>query len=108
MDTEVDVPNADLRLVPGMYAQVNLQIERRDDALVVPPDAIDRSGASPSVYAIDAGGVIKIVPVTIGIETAQRLEIRSGLQQDDKVVVGRRAGLKAGDRVQAILDEHAK
>jgi multidrug efflux pump subunit AcrA (membrane-fusion protein) len=35
------------------------------------------------------------------METAQRVEIRSGLQEGDQVIVGRHAGLKDGDKVQA-------
>jgi RND family efflux transporter MFP subunit len=108
MDTEVDVPNADLTLVPGMYAQVNLQIEQRDNALFVPPEAIDRSGTSPTVFTVDGAASVRIVPVTVGLETAHRVEIRSGLNEGDTVVLGRRAGLKAGDRVQPKIEEEAR
>jgi RND family efflux transporter MFP subunit len=108
MDTEVDVPNADLTLVPGMYAQVNLRVEEHENALAVPPDAIERSGGSPSVYTVDQAGTIHVVPVTLGLETAQRVEVRAGLAEEDRVVVGRRAGLKQGDRVQPKMEEPAK
>jgi multidrug efflux pump subunit AcrA (membrane-fusion protein) len=49
--------------------------------------------------------VIHIVPVTLGMENAQRVEVRSGLQEGDVVVVGRRAGLKDGQPVQIRLME---
>jgi multidrug efflux pump subunit AcrA (membrane-fusion protein) len=45
--------------------------------------------------------VIQIVPVRLGIESAQRIEVRSGdLQEGDSVIVGSRAGLTAGNKVQ--------
>src|SRR5207237_7086199 len=40
MDTEVDVPNPALTLIPGMYAEVNLRVDERRDALSVPLDAV--------------------------------------------------------------------
>ena len=47
-----------------------------------------------------SAGVIHIVPVTLGLENDQRVEVRSGLQEGDAVVVGRHAGLKDGQQVQ--------
>jgi RND family efflux transporter MFP subunit len=102
MKTEVDVPNPTLVLIPGMYAEVNLVTEQRKDALSVPVEAIDGSGASASVFKVDVNGAVRIVPVTLGIETAHEVEIRSGdLKVGDSVVVGSRAGLKEGGKVRA-------
>jgi RND family efflux transporter MFP subunit len=104
MDTEVDVPNPSLTLIPGMYAEVSLRTDERAHTLTVPLDAIDRGGASPLVYAV-IGGTIHIVPVTLGLENAQRVEVRSGLDDRATVVVGRRAGLREGQQVRATLVE---
>jgi RND family efflux transporter MFP subunit len=101
MDTEVDVPNPSLTLIPGMYAEVNLQVEARKNALTVPLDAVEGTGASARVYLVQPPGIIHFVPVALGMETAQRVEIRSGLQEGDQVIVGRHAGFKDGDKVQA-------
>jgi len=100
MDTEVDVPNPALTLIPGMYAEVNLRVEERHNVLAVPLEAVDRSGPLPRVYVVLAGGAVHVSPVTLGLENDQRVEIRSGLQEGDVVVVGRRAGLKDGQQVQ--------
>ncbi len=101
MDTEVDVPNPALTLIPGMYAEVTLRLDGRTNVLTVPIDAVDRSGPSPRVFSVTPAGVIHIVPITTGLETAQRVEVQSGLQEGDAVVVGRRAGLKEGEQVEA-------
>jgi len=100
MDTEVDVQNQGLTLIPGMYAEVHLRIDESRAALGVPLDAVDRSTADALVYVIAAPGVIHIVPVTLGLETDQSVEIRSGLKEGDVVVAGRHAGLKDGQPVQ--------
>ena len=101
MKTEVDVPNPNLELVPGMYAEVDLITEQRKDVLTVPVEAVDGSGDSARVFTVQPAGSIRIVPVHLGIETAQRIEVRSSeLHVGDDVVVGSRSGLKNGMKVQ--------
>ncbi len=99
MDTEVDVPNPDLILVPGMYAEVVLNIEKRTGALAVPLDAVDSSGATARAFTVNSAGVIAIVPITTGIQNAQSIEILSGLAEGQTVITGRHAGLHDGQRV---------
>jgi RND family efflux transporter MFP subunit len=101
MKTEVDVPNASLVLVPGMYAEVDLITEQRKHVLAVPVEAVEGSGDSARVYTVQPQGTIQIVPVGLGIENARSIEIRSGsLKEGDNVVVGSRGGLKDGNKVQ--------
>jgi RND family efflux transporter MFP subunit len=100
MDTEVDVQNPSLTLIPGMYAEVNLHIAESRRALAVPLEAVDRSTPAARVYIVVAPGAIHIVPVTLGLETDQNVEVLSGLQEGDVVVTGRHAGLRDGQKVQ--------
>jgi RND family efflux transporter MFP subunit len=103
MDTEVDVPNPSLTLIPGMYAEVDLRVDERRDALTVPLDAVDRNGGSARVYTVTPSGAIHIVAVSLGLEDDRRVEVRSGLRDGDVVVVGRRTALKDGQQVQTKL-----
>ena len=101
MKTEVDVPNPTLVLVPGMYAEVDLVTEQRRNVLAVPVEAVDGSGSSARVFTVQPSGTLQIIPVRLGIETAQQIEILSGdLKEGEQVVVGPRSGLKDGNRVQ--------
>jgi RND family efflux transporter MFP subunit len=100
MDTEVDVPNPTLTLIPGMYAEVNLRIDERRNVLSIPLDAVDRSGSASRVYTVTPDGTLHITPLTLGLESDQRVEVISGLQEGDTVVVGRHAGLKDRQQVQ--------
>ena len=100
MKTEVDVPNPALTLVPGMYAEVDLITEQRSRALAVPVEAVDGSGGATRVFVVRSG-VIDVIPIQAGIETARLVEVRAGdLQEGEEVVVGSRASLKNGVKVQ--------
>jgi len=102
MKTEVDVPNPALILIPGMYAKVDLVTEQRKNVLAVPVEAVEGSGNTARVFMVQTSGAIQIIPVVLGIENARQIEIRSGgLKEGDRVVVGSRAGLKDGNKVQA-------
>jgi RND family efflux transporter MFP subunit len=104
MKTEVDVPNPNLELIPGMYAEVDLVTEQHRHVLSVPVEAVDSTGGATRVFAVAPSGAIEIVPVVLGLEDAQRVEIRSGeIADGQSVVVGSRAGLKQGDLVQPRL-----
>lgn len=102
MDTEVDVQNDGLALMPGMYAEVDLHLDEHKSVVTVPIDAVDGTGAAARVYQVIDPGVVHVIPVSIGLQTAQVAEIRSGLAAGDNVIVGRRAGLKDGDRVSPV------
>ncbi len=101
MDTEVDVPNRDGSLVPGMYAEVHLHLAARPNVLSVPLDAVDGLGTSVQQAYVVRDGIVHLVTV----KTACRRQIESrfsrDLQEGDKVIVGRHTGLSDGERVDA-------
>ncbi len=101
MNTEVDVPNPDESLVPGMYAEVHLHLANRPAALSVPLDAVDGLGTSVQQAYTVRDGVVHQVVVKVGLQTANRVEILSGLSSGDKVIVGRHTGLSDGQKVDA-------
>ena len=103
MDTEVDVPNPNLVLIPGMYAEVNLTLERRDRVLAVPVTAVDREGAKGRVMVITPNNRIEVREVALGLETANSIEVRSGLNEGDTVVIAGRSSLQPGEEVQIKL-----
>jgi multidrug efflux pump subunit AcrA (membrane-fusion protein) len=102
MDTEVDVPNADLLLIPGMYAEVHLSLDRRNRALTVPVSAVDM-GTEPSsgqVLVITSDNHVENRKVQLGLETATKIEVKSGLKEGELVVIGNRSGLQPGQEVR--------
>jgi RND family efflux transporter MFP subunit len=99
MNTEIDVPNRSYKLVPGMYAQVDLHTQQSRKVLAVPVEAIEEINGTPHVYAV-RNSTIQIVPVITGMRTAEQEEIRSGIGADELVIVGRHAGLQNGQKVK--------
>lgn len=69
--------------------------------LSVPLDAVDGLGTSVQQAYLIRGGELHLVKVTTGLQTATRVEIVSGLQRGDQVVVGRHSGLADGEKVNA-------
>ncbi len=101
MDTEVDVPNPTLVLIPGMYAEVNLTLNRRNGALAIPIMAVDRDDEkSGRVMVVTPNGRVEQRKIALGLETSQNVEVRSGLNEGDLVVLSGRSGLQAGQQVR--------
>jgi RND family efflux transporter MFP subunit len=107
MDTEVDVPNPDLVLIPGMYATVSLTLQQRNDALAIPLTAIGGSDQKPTVFLVRPDGTVEERAVTLGLETANRVEVRAGLSEGDLVVIGSRNQIHPGQQVSPKLVEMA-
>jgi RND family efflux transporter MFP subunit len=103
MPTEVDVPNGDLSLVPGMYAYASIGLERTRGVLTIPIQALDRADDKATVLVVN-GGRIERRDVRLGLETPDRIEIVNGLADGDMVVVGNRSQLRPGMPVTPKLD----
>jgi RND family efflux transporter MFP subunit len=99
MHTEVDIYNTDRKLLPGLYAEATLSLDRKDNAIAVPLQAVNQNGDQVSVYVVTPAGKIEIRNVGLGIQTATDAEVLSGVREGEMVVVGDRSSLKAGDTV---------
>ena len=95
MLVEVDVPNPTGELVPGMFADATIVLNQAHDVLTVPVEAIDRSGGRGSVVVITRDHLVDPRTVTVGLESASRVEISGPIAAGDLVVVGARDQLKA-------------
>ncbi len=100
MDTQVDVPNPTLILIPGMYAEAVLTLEKRPHALSVPLEGVNSGEKGSTAYVVGADHKISIKPIRIGLETPDRAEILSGLKESDLVIVGNRGQLTEGQTVE--------
>ena len=102
MITEIEVPNPNLELMPGMYATVVLKVEKHLQALAVPTEAV-AGEKTPTVYVVNQVNQIEEHSVKLGLETADKYEILSGLHEGDLVVIGNRSGFQAGQKVEPKL-----
>ena len=100
MHTEVQVPNPKYELVPGMYASVRIPLHTAQNVLAVPVQAVQSSGeGTGSVLVVDNNHKIDKQSVTLGAQTATRVEIVSGLKENDLVVFGEQGQYQAGQVV---------
>jgi RND family efflux transporter MFP subunit len=106
METEIEVPNPDLELVPGMYVSVMFKVDEHLHTLAIPPEALSGE-KNPTVYVVNANHEIESRPVTLGLETPERYEITSGLQEGELVMLGGRSMVHPGQKVEAKLMDRA-
>ena len=98
MLTEVDVKNPDLKLTPGMYADVIFNLEQKNGALIIPASAIIQ-GDQPSVMLVDSSNRLEKRPIVLGISGANSQEVTSGLHPGDRIIIGGQSELQPGQRV---------
>ena len=84
MRTEIDVPNRDGKLYPGMYAQVSLETEMHPHVLTVPASAIANDANGAYVYVVEQGRIAR-QPVKPGIAEGGAVEVQ-GLAEEADVV----------------------
>lgn len=101
METEVDVPNPDLTLSPGMYAETTFTLQQKNDAIVVPLTAVI-AGDRPTVWVVDSNGHAQQRFVTLGIATANTEEITQGISPGEMVIVGGQESLHEGEALRAV------
>jgi len=110
MHTEVDVPNPQRVLLPGLYADADLVLDRKDDVPTVPVQALNHAGDKTSVFVVTRNGELEDRSVQLGLQTASDAEITSGLNPGEQVVVSDRSGLKPGQKVHpqevAVMQYH--
>jgi RND family efflux transporter MFP subunit len=100
METEIDFDNRDGHLIPGMYAETQLSLRERKDALTIPLQAVTRNGDDATVLAVNSQSIIEERQVKLGLEDSARVEVLSGLTDGDRVVIGNRSQFHAGQKVQ--------
>jgi membrane fusion protein (multidrug efflux system) len=91
MLTEIELPNPTLELRPGMYATVKIGLEQKENALLIPTGAHLTEKSGTSVFVI-ADNKAKKTKVQTGFNDGTHVEIISGLQPDQKVIlIGKQA-----------------
>ena len=116
-EMEIEIPNQGYRLKPGMYARVQLTLDRRPNALTLPRAAVVEldgksgvfvaNGAAPASKSAQPGGnggstlTARFVPVVLGIRDADVVEVNAGVQEGMRVITTGALALKDGDRIIA-------
>jgi membrane fusion protein (multidrug efflux system) len=98
------VPNPAARLKPGMFSRVTLVLETRENAVIIPEQALVPQGTSRFVYRY-ADGKAALTKIELGLRRPGEVEIRSGLSAGDTIVIDGQLRLKDGAPVTVLTDK---
>jgi RND family efflux transporter MFP subunit len=95
---EIEIPNPDFRLKPGMYARVGITLDTQKEALVVPSEAVADLGGRRGVFQ-PLNGTAVFRTIQVGTESREFSEVLGGLREGDEVITTGARALRDGDRV---------
>jgi RND family efflux transporter MFP subunit len=96
---EIDLPNSDARLVPGLYVQVSFTLKNPVGVQI--PAAALLFRPKPQVAIIDARNVVEFREVKVGLDDGDVVQIESGLQEGDRVALNLSSQIASGVKVDA-------
>jgi RND family efflux transporter MFP subunit len=99
--TEIDIPNPDGALQPGVYCTVELKIPRKSPALIVPASAIIFNQNGMQVAVVE-NGIAHLRKIAITTDYGTEVEVSEGVKDGDKVVLQPPVNLADGNKVQII------
>src|SRR5262249_52976591 len=102
MLAEVDLPNPDRELRPGMFATVKLGTERHPDALLVPFEAVLKEASGKSVFIVDREQRARKTAVKTGLEDDTSVEVLDGLVPDQPLILLEKQSLQDGQPVNVV------
>ena len=102
MLVEVQVPNADGALLPGMYAQVDLSSPRVNAPLLIPGDALIVLATGTQVAIVRPDSTVHLQKIQVGRDYGDRLEVLSGLEMGDKIIANPGDSAREGVKVDPV------
>ena len=100
MATEIEISNVDLALRPGMWAAVEIELQKKENTLLVPAEALITEKNKNSVFVVHDNKAKK-VSVQTGLDDGASVEILKGCGPDDAVIVAGKQSVTDGQKVQA-------
>jgi RND family efflux transporter MFP subunit len=100
---EVQVPNADGALLPGMYAQVDFSSARTDPPMLVPSDALIVRADGTQVAVVRPDHIVHLQKIQIGRDYGDKLEVLNGLHEGDTIMTNPGDQAREGTQVTPVL-----
>lgn len=94
------VPNEEHHLRPGLFATIQVEVDRRENALIVPESALAYDSRGSFVWRVSDDLVAERVPVELGLRRPGEVELTSGLEAGDRIVSAGINKVTAGAQVQ--------
>ncbi|MCW8129158.1 MAG: efflux RND transporter periplasmic adaptor subunit [Planctomycetota bacterium] len=108
LTVELELNNRDHRLLPGAYAQVRFRMNDERSALRVAASTLRFTKEGPQVVAVDARGRLSVAPVKLGRDFGAQVEVTSGLNGGELLVVNPTDSMHAGEEVRIAPEAPAK
>ena len=89
------------KLKPGMYAQLSVTLDSRTNVTVVPRDAILLRNDKPFIFVINEN-VAALRPLELGLGDDRKVEVKTGVQPDESIVISGQATLRDKDAVRIV------
>ena len=99
---EVQLSNGGGQLVPGMYAQVDLSVPRKNPPIVIPGDTLVIRADGPQVAVVAADGAVHFTKVQLGRDFGATLEVLSGLDEGQELAVNPGDAIREGVKVKPV------
>ena len=99
LNTEVDVPNKDGKLLPGSFGQVHFATGTSVPRITIPVNATLFRAEGPQVAVVDKDSAVHLRPISIGRDFGATLEILGGLDVNDQIVINPSDSLVEGQKV---------
>lgn len=99
---EATLSNPDQQLKPGQFVQVKIALEAKDQAIMIPEQALVPQGNQHVVWTIDAQNQAQKMIVTPGARIGQKIEIMSGLHAGTKIITAGQQKLRPGQQVNPV------
>ncbi|MFZ1132787.1 MAG: efflux RND transporter periplasmic adaptor subunit [Terriglobales bacterium] len=99
LNTEVDVPNKDGKLLPGSFGEVHFATGSSVPRITIPVNAMLFRAQGPQVAVVDKDSKVHLRPITIGRDYGATLEILGGLDASDQVIINPSDSLEEGETV---------
>ena len=99
---EVQVPNPDGALMPGMYAQVDFSNSRANAPLLVPAEALMVRADGTQIAVVGPDSTVHLQKIVIGRDYGDRLEVLQGLRVGDRIIANPDDNAREGVKVDAV------
>ena len=99
---EVQVQNADAALMPGMFAQVDLTVTRKNPLLLIPGDTLVVRSDGPQVAVVRTDGTVHFTRIQLGRDYGDRLEVLSGLEEGQRLAINPSDEVREGVKVNGV------
>lgn len=96
------VPNPESLLSPGMFARVSINVFSKENTIVIPSVALNKSDEGYQVFVVEKDNTVTVHPVKVGYATSDKVQIDEGITADQQVVVDAKGELKEGSKVEVV------